>query len=570
MQPPVSLILAVFLGGASPVDPAESTGPAPATQPAAVAAAQTSPSTALLGTLTQASRASKDSEATDYLEKASDILSAGGDVGTCDAEGLTPLHWAIINGISTRKGDFGRDLEDLTQRLLAAGADVNAEDRYGNTPLDWQSFSNSDALQNALIEAGAENGHSQDETLRLIDYLDKVAAAAEAGEIEGVRSALAADLPCGTEIQIRLTTRAASNSSRPGDPARAVVTVPVMVEDRMVVAPGTPVEGSMMLARRAKDKYQQAVMFLDFANLVHANGQRTRLATRVVEVDNSRETVHSGWIVGAPFPNSVLSKVGMVGSGIGYAVPLVGPIVQAATFGFGRTYSREIVYEPGVDMTLKVLIPEKVAELPSSPVWTPIAAPPALVEFVNAQPLRVQAKNGVPSDLTNFAFIGTREQLVAAFESGGWIEAAKLGLKSGLKSFIATAQNRGYGAAPVSLLTLNGRDPDIVYQKQNNTFAKRHHIRIWHADAPYDGRDVWIGAGTHDIGIRAERSGTKWYHKIDSMVDHERAKVLNDLLFTGLVADYSLVDRPAVPRATQNATGDTVKTDGRMAVLWLR
>jgi hypothetical protein len=46
--------------------------------------------------------------------------------------------------------------------------------------------------------------------------------------------------------------------------------------------------------------------------------------------------------------------------------------------------------------------------------------------------------------------------------------------------------------------------------------------------------------------------------------------VVNDLIFGGRVRGLALIDRPAVPKETRNATGDAVKTDGRMAVLLLQ
>ena len=58
-------------------------------------------------------------------------------------------------------------------------------------------------------------------------------------------------------------------------------------------------------------------------------------------------------------------------------------------------------------------------------------------------------------------------------------------------------------------------------------------------------------------------------HKIDSEIDRERAKVANDLIFTGRVQSLALADRPGVPESDKNATGDDLKTDGKLAVLVL-
>ena len=74
-------------------------------------------------------------------------------------------------------------------------------------------------------------------------------------------------------------------------------------------------------------------------------------------------------------------------------------------------------------------------------------------------------------------------------------------------------------------------------------------------------------AATHDIGISFSEENRTFIHKIDSQIDRERAKVVNDLLFTGQVRSVELVDRPKAPQHGQNATGDSLETDGKIAVL---
>jgi hypothetical protein len=41
----------------------------------------------------------------------------------------------------------------------------------------------------------------------------------------------------------------------------------------------------------------------------------------------------------------------------------------------------------------------------------------------------------------------------------------------------------------------------------------------------YRGQDVWLGAGSHDIGYGVSRAETKWIHVIDPRVDRERDKM---------------------------------------------
>ncbi|HKS75979.1 MAG TPA: LssY C-terminal domain-containing protein, partial [Terriglobales bacterium] len=154
-----------------------------------------------------------------------------------------------------------------------------------------------------------------------------------------------------------------------------------------------------------------------------------------------------------------------------------------------------------------------------------------------------------------------------AFDDAGWLEAGNLGLGSALKVAQATVRDSGDDNAPVSLLRLNDKPPDLVFQKSLDTFAKRHHIRIWKLDQRYQGKQVWVGAATHDIATSDSRAGTKWTHRIDPHIDRERDWVQTDLLFAGTALGYLDVDRPDAPKKASNATGDDIVTDGKMTVL---
>ena len=122
----------------------------------------------------------------------------------------------------------------------------------------------------------------------------------------------------------------------------------------------------------------------------------------------------------------------------------------------------------------------------------------------------------------------------------------------------------------MSILLLDGHKPDLVFQKGNNTFAKRHHLRIFHRPTTYNGQEVWVSSATHDIGIDLSAENRTFIHKVDSSIDRERAKVVNDLLFTSRVNSVALVERQDVPKESSNATGDKLVTDGKMAVLVLK
>jgi hypothetical protein len=130
--------------------------------------------------------------------------------------------------------------------------------------------------------------------------------------------------------------------------------------------------------------------------------------------------------------------------------------------------------------------------------------------------------------------------------------------------------HRGYSAAPVSLLTLQGKPPDRVYERQTNTFSKRHDIRVWLRPELLDGRPVWLAAATHDIGIDFPKEARHFSHRVEANVDLERTGILTGLRFEGAVDRFALVHRAAAERKFENATGDWLVSDGRMAVVVLR
>jgi hypothetical protein len=171
--------------------------------------------------------------------------------------------------------------------------------------------------------------------------------------------------------------------------------------------------------------------------------------------------------------------------------------------------------------------------------------------------------------VTNLMFLGNEQQLIAAFGEAGWIGADTLNVRSALKAAHTTLRQTGYSDAPVSTLLLEGRPPDLVLQKSLNTFAKRHHIRLWKMSERYKGQEVWVGAATHDIATMSSRAATKWTHRIDPHIDRERDWVMTDLLFIGTAIGYVDVDRPRAPKRTTNATGDNILTDSKMSVIQL-
>jgi hypothetical protein len=109
-----------------------------------------------------------------------------------------------------------------------------------------------------------------------------------------------------------------------------------------------------------------------------------------------------------------------------------------------------------------------------------------------------------------------------------------------------------------------------VFQKAVNTFAKRHHVRIWLTDDKFRGEPVWIAAATHDTGFVVSKEVKLFTHGIHPNIDLERQKIVNDLAFAGAVAGHTLVARPKAPHEAKTSIGETVQTDGRAAVIVIR
>jgi hypothetical protein len=387
--------------------------------------------------------------------------------------------------------------------------------------------------------------------------------------------ASAAELPSGTAIGIRLKTKVSSTASKANDPIEAVVIKPVMSGDRFVIPYGAVIKGQVAKAQPSEASDKRATLELTFNQLVAAHGKTIKLTSKITDVENARETVDdNGAIQGILASETLSARMDQGLSKLGEHAQGLADILQIAKAAVVKTTDSEIAYGPGVEMTLA--LSSKLTIDPSSvPGMTiklqPIAAESRLHQLVNAQPFQtVAAKPPKESDMTNLMFIGSEQQVEAAFAAAGWSAARGLNKLSALETFQAIAEMRGYKEAPMSVLLLDGRPAELNYEKQNNTFAQRHHLRIWRRPVTWEGQEVWVASSTHDTGIDFSPENRTFIHKVDSHIDDERAKVVSDFLFTGAVKSLALVERPKVPTESMNATGDKLLTDGRMAVLILK
>jgi hypothetical protein len=374
-------------------------------------------------------------------------------------------------------------------------------------------------------------------------------------------------LPPGSRLQVRLTTAVSSAISRAGDSVSGLVTVDAAASG-LVLPAGTIVRGAVRQATAFSWSASQATLWLDFREMVDAAGRSTAIATIVVAVDNARETVdQSGRILGITPPHEAPSSAEDAVLLAAIAPELYS--LARAEFSLRELERPDIIYGAGTDLVLETLTPTL-----GVPVRAPRveAVPDAgLISLAATQPLRTMTGTpSRPADVINLVFGATDEELSGGFAAAGWTTAVALSLRADARTILAVAENRGYTLGPVSLQSLNGRPPDRVFQKQNNTFDRRHHIRIWRLSQLNQGRPVWAASATHDIGIKFSREERTFTHSVDADIDLERQKVVDDLRFAGAVERYALERRAGIPPQLTNATGDAMTTDGRIAVLVLR
>jgi hypothetical protein len=379
----------------------------------------------------------------------------------------------------------------------------------------------------------------------------------------------AIQVPAGTEVNLRLTTKVASSTSKLKDTVEAIVIQPVMAGGQYVIPAGATVHGVVIEAKPSTGPDDRAMLDVVF-NQLDLPGGKVKLVSTVSEIDNARESVNSnGQIQGIVASESISARLDAGIARVGQRFGGLAGILEKAKSAVLQEPDANIVYEPGVELTIKLDEPLDLkaggsgfANLQKVPAESQLKA------VVAAHPFQTRAQAPPkPSDMTNLMFLGTQDQLERAFAAAGWSAASANNSISKFETFKAIAESRGYKEAPVSVLLLENNPPDLVFQKQNNTFTQRHHLRIWRRPGNFRGQPVWVCAATHDVGIDISPEDHTFIHKVDSQIDRERAKVVNDLLLTGMVKSFALVDRSAVPKESANATGDQLITDGRMAVI---
>ncbi len=195
-----------------------------------------------------------------------------------------------------------------------------------------------------------------------------------------------------------------------------------------------------------------------------------------------------------------------------------------------------------------------------------------LADGINTLPRRVNDEFKNLGDMTNFVIVGAEDQVKKAFDAAKWHIADSDTKQSIAKAVLLTMQKQDYMTMPMSQLYLFDRVQDFGYE-QGEAFAvvaARHHFRLWKAPFQWNGQDVWIGAGTHDIGFEKDQRNGKVTHKIDPAVDGERDHIGSTLQEAGVAKSLHYFTPSNSITEARNATGGGYHSDGRTLVVFLQ
>jgi hypothetical protein len=195
-----------------------------------------------------------------------------------------------------------------------------------------------------------------------------------------------------------------------------------------------------------------------------------------------------------------------------------------------------------------------------------------LREHIDSLPRRVNDQFQNQGDMVNFVILGNLQKVQDALTSADWHVADRDVKESVLKAALETYQKKAYLAMPMSELYLFGRVQDFGYEQAEPyaVVASRHHFRIWKAPFQWNGQDVWVGAGTHDVGFEKDQRNGKVTHKIDPAVDGERDNIGATLQKTDKVKTLTYYLPPSPVQDARNATGGGYHSDGRILVVQLQ
>jgi hypothetical protein len=181
------------------------------------------------------------------------------------------------------------------------------------------------------------------------------------------------------------------------------------------------------------------------------------------------------------------------------------------------------------------------------------------------------ANGTIEGDPLNIVFVGEINDIFSALLDRQWNMTEVVDLESSWQEAKAFLLGTPFIYAPASPLYFYGRRQDVTIQKPRSKIDARNHLRLWRAPMQFEGKPVWVGQVSRDIGVRFTLD--TWNlatHRIDPHVDGTREYLVQDLFRSGRVSKVAYVKGgPAATLASprKNLTGDWYISDGLRAIL---
>lgn len=367
-------------------------------------------------------------------------------------------------------------------------------------------------------------------------------------------------------------------------PAVAIPGVQAIVSMRAL--PSTTTESKTEAATAHKGSYEFTVKngdWLDTGVVLEAGEKASFTASGTMSLATGQTLTPDGEARGwkdllRQFPLNSANAGALVGrvSDVGASVPfLIGAKSEITIPTQGKLYLRANLSDD-LTATGEYKVKMTFAAAPKTSTQTATAATnisklvsPAT--FANI-PRRVSDMDGREGDMVNYALIGTEDQVKAAFQAAGWTSVDKNVTDALLHGLVATMSHEAYTEMPMSTLYLFGRPQDLSFARADplTVAAERHHLRVWKTDQTIDGKTLWVGSCTHDIGFEKDQRNGGVTHKIDPDIDKERDYLLQSFDAAGAFSSAAYVTPNDPLRTAKTATGGSFQSDGRIVVMELK
>ena len=173
-------------------------------------------------------------------------------------------------------------------------------------------------------------------------------------------------------------------------------------------------------------------------------------------------------------------------------------------------------------------------------------------------------------DPVNLVIIGNFPSVIGVF-APRWDQTEIITLGSCWRTAKAFLLGTEYRYSPVSALYLFDVPQSFALQRVRESINERLHLRLWRTPWSYEGKAVWVGQVSRDIGVRFTwQTWNLTTHRIDPNVDEARDYVMEDLFEAGRITAGGYF--PGIGACTKesprhNLTGDPYFTDGNRAVI---